>query len=257
MTVAYTRSGSGEPLLLIHGLGGVGAYWQPLLPLLTDRYDVLAVDLPGFGGSTQLPGSAVHPAALAGALATLLDDLDWKQPTVVGHSLGGYVGFELAALGRARAVVGLAPAGLWAGQRQAGFSRVRLRATHLAASASRRVVRPFVQLACRAPFARLPKGISADTAVALYDSYSSSPGFIPVLNGVEGSPFTKGAQLTMPVTVVFGLRDTVILHRDHSRGRMPPHTRWEELAGVGHNVPWDRPREIIRLIDETTGGLNG
>jgi pimeloyl-ACP methyl ester carboxylesterase len=118
-------------------------------------------------------------------------------------------------------------------------------------------VRPFVQLACRAPFARLPKGISVATAVALYDSYSSSPGFTPVLNGVEGSPFTKGAQLTMPVTVVFGTRDTVILHHDQSRERLPAHTRWEELNGAGHNVPWDRPREIIRLIDETTGGLNG
>jgi pimeloyl-ACP methyl ester carboxylesterase len=244
-------------MLLIHGLGGVGAYWEPLVPRLTDRYDVVVVDLPGFGGSAPIPGSAVHPEDLALAVSTLLDDLDWKEPHVVGHSLGGYVALELGALGRARTVVGLAPAGLWAGQRQAGFSRMRLRGMHVVASLSRPVVSPFVQLACRAPFARLPKGISANAAVALYDSYSSSPGFVPVLNGVEGSPFTKGAQLTMPVTVVFGTRDTVILHHDQSRERLPGHTRWEELKGVGHNVPWDRPREIIRIIDETTGGLHG
>jgi pimeloyl-ACP methyl ester carboxylesterase len=199
----------------------------------------------------------VHPEELALAVSTLLDDLGWTDPHVVGHSLGGYVALELAALGRARTVTGLAPAGLWAGQRQAGFSRLRLRATHRAASLSRPVIRPFVRLACRAPFARLPKGISVNVAVALYDSYSSSPGFDPVLNGVEGSPFTKGARLTMPVTVVFGTRDTVILQHDQSRERLPGHTRWEELQGVGHNVPWDRPREIIRLIDETTGGLHG
>jgi pimeloyl-ACP methyl ester carboxylesterase len=257
VTVAYTRGGAGEPLLLIHGLGGIGAYWEPLLPQLTDRYDVVAIDLPGFGGSSQLPGSAVHPEALAGAVAVLLDDLEWKQPNVVGHSLGGYVALELAALGRARTVTGLAPAGLWAGQRQAGFSRARLRATHFVASVSRPVARPFVQLACRAPFARLPKGISVNTAVALYDSYATSPGFGAVLKGVEGSPFTKGAQLTMPVTVVFGTRDTVILHSDQSRDRLPAHTRWEELDGTGHNVPWDRASDIIRIIHETTGGLHG
>src|SRR4051794_33460089 len=72
VTIGYVRSGSGEPLLLVHGLGGVGSYWEPLLPRLTSCYDVVVVDLPGFGRSTPVPGAAVHPEALALALSGLL-----------------------------------------------------------------------------------------------------------------------------------------------------------------------------------------
>src|SRR5436190_22618051 len=115
MTPAYARSGSGPPLLLIHGLGGVGRYWDALVPRLTDDYDVIVVDLPGFGRSVPLPGPVVTCRDLAVAVAGLLDALELADAHVVGHSLGGGVAFELGAIGRARTIVGLAPAGLWGG----------------------------------------------------------------------------------------------------------------------------------------------
>jgi pimeloyl-ACP methyl ester carboxylesterase len=254
VTVAYRRGGTGEPLLLIHGLGGIGRYWDPLLSSFADAYEVIDVDLPGFGESTPLPGERVSAEALARAVGELLDELSLPSVHVVGHSLGGLVAFELAALGRATTVVGLAPAGLWAGEAQATRSRVRLRATHQFAKRSRPVARPFVHLMTRLPVMPLARGVSGATARALYDSYSNSPGFEPVLRAVGSEPFTKGELLTMPVTVIFGKRDTVIVAADRARSRLPAHTRWIELDRAGHNVPWERPQEIMQAVLETTGG---
>jgi len=254
VSVFFQRLGAGEPLLLIHGLGGVGRYWEPLLEPLSETYDVIVVDLPGFGQSPSLPGDVVGPDRLAGALGDLLDELDLPDVHVVGHSLGGYVGFELAALGRARTVVGLAPAGLWSRNGQAARSRWRLRTMHYAAAFSRPVVRPFVHLTAGLPYVPLPRGLSAESARALYDSYSSAPGFEPALRGATTVPFTKGDQLTMPLTVIFGIDDWVIVRSDRNRDRLPSHTRWINISGAGHNVPWERPKDIINAVTQTVGG---
>src|SRR5882757_7753144 len=97
MPLAYTRRGTGRPLLLLHGIGLSRNSWQPVLPDLAEHFDVLAVDLPGFGASPALPdGVAPSPARLADAVAGLLRELDIEQPHVVGNSLGGWVALELA-----------------------------------------------------------------------------------------------------------------------------------------------------------------
>jgi len=249
MTIAHVRRGSGPPLLLVHGLGGIARYWDPLIDRLSDSFEVIAVDLPGFGGSAPLPGDVVTARDLAVAVGGLLDDLDLSAVDVVGHSLGGAVAFELGAIGRARSITGLAPAGLWGDDEQAARSRLRLRVTHGLAAATRPAVRPIIRLTTG--FARLPHGLTAEGALALYDSYTAGPGFDLVLRGVTGTPFTDGASLTMPVTVVFGLRDTVIVAADRRRDRLPSHVRWIEFEGATHNVPWERRNDVVRLVHET------
>lgn len=54
-TVAYERKGAGEPLLLLHGIGHHLQAWHPVTDVLAGQYDVIAVDLPGFGASAPLP----------------------------------------------------------------------------------------------------------------------------------------------------------------------------------------------------------
>src|SRR6266516_845440 len=112
--LAYTRTGSGAPLVLVHGIGSSRRAWDPVLPLLAQRFDTIAVDLPGFGESEPLPAEVEPaPAALAAALADLLDDLGVAAPHVAGNSLGGWVALELAHLRPVASVALLSPAGLW------------------------------------------------------------------------------------------------------------------------------------------------
>src|SRR3954466_11362232 len=112
MQLSHQRSGSGESVVLIHGVGSFGQAWKPVIEAMHGERDVIALDLPGFGGSPTLPIGAVPDArALADAVADFLSELDLERPVVGGNSLGGWVELELARRGRARAVVGVSPAG--------------------------------------------------------------------------------------------------------------------------------------------------
>src|ERR1700748_2824153 len=113
-SLAYRRSGSGEPLVLLHPLGASRRACDPVAPALARRFGVIAVDLPGFGESAPLPGEA-SPAALAEAVAGLLDELGISRPRGAGTSLGGWVAMELARRRPMASVTLMSPAGLWRG----------------------------------------------------------------------------------------------------------------------------------------------
>jgi pimeloyl-ACP methyl ester carboxylesterase len=106
------RCGSGRPVLVLHAAGGAGA-WNPYLELLSEHFDVLAPDHPGFGGSDELPEIRTVPQ-LAQHYVRLLDALGLDRVDVVGASFGGWVAAELAAAvpGRVERLVLMAPAGL-------------------------------------------------------------------------------------------------------------------------------------------------
>ena len=111
----YLAGGDGEPLLLVHGLGGAAANWLALAPLLLPGRRLLVPDLPGHGGSAPLP-AAPSLNAYADRLGRLLD-LDGAAPAaVVGHSLGGAVALRLA-IRRPEPVRGLVLAGRRASRR--------------------------------------------------------------------------------------------------------------------------------------------
>src|SRR6187402_1385601 len=100
------RRGSGEPLVLLHGIGHRWQAWTPLLDSLARDFDVAAVDLPGFGRSPRLAGP-ITPDAVTAATARVLDELGWSRPHVVGNSLGGWLGLELARIGAVSSVTAL------------------------------------------------------------------------------------------------------------------------------------------------------
>src|SRR3954452_5586040 len=107
------RGGFGAPLVLVHGIGHTWRGWKTMLPLLEDRFDVLAVDLPGFGYSKPLPPSVDStPEALADAVEDEMARAGFDRAHIAGNSLGGWVALELARRGRAETVTAISPAGL-------------------------------------------------------------------------------------------------------------------------------------------------
>ncbi len=98
--IAYRISGAdpagGRPvLLLVHGMAGSSATWRAVMPLLAQRYTVVAPDLPGHGESDK-PRQDYSLGAHANTLRDLLVALGIDQATVVGQSLGGGVAMQLA-----------------------------------------------------------------------------------------------------------------------------------------------------------------
>jgi pimeloyl-ACP methyl ester carboxylesterase len=114
------EGGDGPPLVVVHGRGSASTMWLPLLPQLARTHRVLAIDLPGFGGSIghRFPGGGFEAA-----LAFFVDPVErWllaeriEAPAILGHSLGGFVALELALRGRVkpRALALVAPLGVGA-----------------------------------------------------------------------------------------------------------------------------------------------
>jgi pimeloyl-ACP methyl ester carboxylesterase len=93
--VAYRTAGEGPVVVLVHGIAGSSETWLPLLPLLADRYTVVAPDLLGHGASPK-PRGDYSLGAYASGVRDLLAVLGHERATFVGHSLGGGIAMQLA-----------------------------------------------------------------------------------------------------------------------------------------------------------------
>ena len=115
-TVSETtlRGLSRTPLVLIHGFTDSPRTWDLVRPALEQHHDVLAPALVGHAGGPPLGDREVTRDLLPDALEQAMDDAGIETAHIVGNSLGGYFALHLAARGRARSVVALAPAGGWA-----------------------------------------------------------------------------------------------------------------------------------------------
>jgi pimeloyl-ACP methyl ester carboxylesterase len=93
--VSYRAGGTGPPLVLIHGITSSSTSWEPVLPLLAERFTVLAPDLLGHGESAK-PVGDYSLGAYACHVRDLMLTLGRDSGTIVGHSLGGGVAMQLA-----------------------------------------------------------------------------------------------------------------------------------------------------------------
>ncbi len=93
--IYYEEHGSGEPLLLVSGLGGAAAYWKPNLPALAAKYRVIVHDHRGAGQSAH---SKIRYSVdqMTDDVVRLMDHLKIERAHLVGHSTGGAIGQTLA-----------------------------------------------------------------------------------------------------------------------------------------------------------------
>ncbi len=93
--VSYRREGWGPVILLIHGITGSSQTWDEIIPLLSERYTVVAPDLLGHGDSAK-PRGDYSLGAYASGIRDLMRAVGHDRATIVGHSLGGGVAMQLA-----------------------------------------------------------------------------------------------------------------------------------------------------------------
>jgi pimeloyl-ACP methyl ester carboxylesterase len=87
--------GSGPAIVFVHGITGSSAHWAPLLPLLAERYTVIAPDLLGHGQSAK-PRGDYSLGAYASGLRDLMIAMGHSKATIVGHSLGGGIAMQFS-----------------------------------------------------------------------------------------------------------------------------------------------------------------
>jgi pimeloyl-ACP methyl ester carboxylesterase len=256
-TLTLTRSGTGPPLVLLHGIGMARPAWDPVVAALAERFDVIAPDLPGFGGSDPVPaGVEPTPRALAGFVADLLDELGVVAPHVAGNSLGGWVALELAALRPVASLTLLSPAGLWRG-RTPLYNLVSLRTTrwlarHAPATSSRLVERRIGRILVLGQSHGRPAQITPHDARTAIRAMGSCPGFEATLDATANRCYVAEARIDAPVTVAFGSRDWILRRRSRYLDELPLGTRLGSLPGCGHVPMGDDPGTVAGLITATT-----
>jgi pimeloyl-ACP methyl ester carboxylesterase len=250
------RAGSGDALLLLHGIGTTRADFARLLPRLAEHYDVLAVDLPGHGGSPAL--ECRHTvAALAGAVDADLEARGLGPVHVLGNSLGGRIALELARFGRARSVVALAPSGMgWPAERL--YQASALVSARLAMS----TIRPLVPVLARQRAGRAgllaalrarPWAASEQEALALRDGLADSERFWDTLWWTVMADLPAGiSHIGCPLTLVQGALDWIAPGQAARYLAALPEARFEPLLLAGHAPQGDRPAEIVRIVRATT-----
>ncbi|ANY05279.1 alpha/beta fold hydrolase [Pseudonocardia sp. HH130630-07] len=256
---AFHRGGSGEPLLLLHGVTSSWRAWEPLLPLLEQHHDVWAVTMPGHRGGPPLPEGEFSIDVMVDALIAQLDELGIdERPHVVGNSLGGWAALELARRGRARSVVALSPAGAWAlpkdlyrllatfrvGALLAGWAPVRRLA---ACGLVRRLL--LLTLAERAD------RYTAEDVDVLFDDLAECTVLDPLLSAAAMdtaiAPFDG---LPCPIRIAWSGSDRTIPFARYGRPLMEavPGAELVVLPGVGHVPMVDNPALVAWTILQHT-----
>ena len=243
-----------EPLVLLHGLGSYARTWEPVVPHLAGEREVVALDLPGFGDAPPLPnGEEPTPSVLARAVAAELDARGLDTVHVAGNSLGGWVGLELAKLGRTRSVCALSPAGFWQGWERT-YVTVSLRNARAAARAAEPVVDRVMQsgIARRLALGQMTargERMPAPAAAAALRNLARSPGWDATLQAMHAREFTGGNEVPPPVTIAWAEKDRLLLRRQAARARAAlPFARHIVLTGCGHVPSWDDPRLVADAI---------
>lgn len=93
--LSFVEAGTGPAVLAVHGLGATKGSFLTTVAALSDRFRVIALDLPGFGDSDKPIGAAYDAPFFAGAVVDLLDALELDRAHFIGNSLGGRVALEV------------------------------------------------------------------------------------------------------------------------------------------------------------------
>ncbi|KPI19210.1 MULTISPECIES: alpha/beta fold hydrolase [Streptomyces] len=254
VTMSYARVGTGEPLLLLHGIGHHRQAWDPVVHILAAEREVIAVDLPGFGESPALPDGLRHDlGTVVPTLGGLCEALEIERPHVAGNSLGGLLALELGREKLVRSVTAISPAGFWSPvERRYAFGvllAMRQGARRLPLPVIERLSRSAAGRAALTstiyarPGRRSPEAVVAETL-----ALARAEGFADTLRAGTTVQFTDDIP-GLPVTVAWGTRDRLLVRRQGIRAKhIIPRARLVRLPGCGHVPMNDDPALVARVI---------
>jgi pimeloyl-ACP methyl ester carboxylesterase len=257
----YLQTGSGPPLVLIHGLLGASFCWRRNVPALAQRFTTLAVDLPGFGESGPLPDAGCGMESQAIRLLCWLEGLGLERVHVVASSWGGAIALFLAALSprTVRSLVLAAPVNPWSGF---GLERVRFFSRRWGATLLRLGLpfsRPMHLTALQRMYGdpkRIAPGALEDYSRTILRK-GRARNIVQVLRCWENDlKALSGAveQVQSPTLLVWGTQDGAV---DAGSAQMLmrklPQCELAIIQGAGHMPFEESPEEFNRLVLEFLG----
>jgi pimeloyl-ACP methyl ester carboxylesterase len=254
--------GDGQPLVFVHGLSGSWPNWLEQLPVFARDHRVVTLDLPGFGYS-PMPRGTISISGYARMLDRLLDELEIDAAAVVGNSMGGFIGAELAIAfpQRVERLVLVSAAGLSTHNHPGStralpalrrLERVVMASGAWAASKSDAVtkrarLRDAALGVVVAHPSRLPAALAAEQVRG-----AGKPGFIEGLEAVLDYEIrARLGEIACPTLIVWGERDRLITVRDADVfAELIPSSRKVVFADTGHVAMLERPEGFNALLEE-------
>jgi pimeloyl-ACP methyl ester carboxylesterase len=208
--------GDGPPLLFLHGLGGIWQNWLLNIPAFMDTHRCVAIDLPGFGQS-EVPAGEISIPGFAATVDKVCDRMGIDNPVVVGNSMGGFVGAELAVSFQTRvaklvlvSAAGLSTEYLMREPLLAGARAFAMLTARTGLRGSPVVKRPRLRRAALQAVVRYPERLSVPLTTELLGG-ANAKGFIPAFEALMGYSFrAKLAAIEVPVLIVWGRNDILI-----------------------------------------------
>jgi pimeloyl-ACP methyl ester carboxylesterase len=251
--------GSGPPILFVHGLAGSWQNWLEQLPVFARDHRVVAFDLPGFGAS-EMPGEPVSISGYGRFVDALCSELGIDSAAVVGNSMGGFIGAELAIAFPARVerLVLVSAAGLTVEHQrdERVLAVLRTLDKRLAAYAGWLGTRSDA-LARRPRARRMIFGLVAHRPdllpaplVAEQIRGSGRPGFVPALDALTNYPIRdRLPKIACPTLIVWGTEDRLVPVGDADEfARLIPNSRKIVWSQTGHVAMLERPEAFNGLL---------
>jgi pimeloyl-ACP methyl ester carboxylesterase len=253
--LAFERIGSGEPLVLLHGIGHRRQAWYPVLDRVAAEREVVLVDLPGHGESPDLRLDGRRaPDAMAEELRKFFVEQDLQRPHVAGNSLGGRIALDIAATGDARSVTALSPAGFWFSPVDYVYT-IGLFGTMIAGS---RLISPLGPMLSRSAFGRWimfrwinarPGALTPDQALGDFRAFLRSHATILKYTFSGAARFLDTIPGGVPVTVAWATGDVVLPRYQARRAAAHlPEATHVPMPRCGHVPMSDDPQLVADLL---------
>lgn len=247
VTLGWEATGDGDPVLLIHGLGYARWGWEPLTPLLAERFRVISFDNRGIGESSVPPGPYTAAEMAADARA-VLDVAGVGRAHVVGTSLGGMIAQELALASPDRVdrlvLLSTTPGATLGHPMPEATVQLLIEA---ASWAPETALRRFVENALGPePSPDLVEGILAHRLASRQDRAGWAA---QAAAGTTYDGDDRAGAITVPTLALSGTEDRVVDHRNSALlSDLIPGARLHLIAGGGHLVFWEDPQAVADVI---------
>lgn len=249
----HLQTGSGEPLLLLHGAGASWTAWNKVIPLLSAEYDALAPSLGGHAGGPPLAHGPIIER-YADSVEAAMDAVRWDTAHICGNSLGGWTAMELARRGRARSVVALSPAGGWkdphaANQVKRYFTSTRRRIQLTRAIAPLALRNRWLRRHSFRDIAEHGERIEPAEALQMLDVFRDHDLRMLEVFDTSVQPYPDTG---VPTLIAWAERDRLVPmpgYADRWRA-VAPHAEFRVLPAVGHVPMFDDPRLVADTISD-------
>jgi len=255
----YVTGGTGAPLVMLHTVRTQAEHFRHLIPLVQERYTVYALDLPGMGYSQIVAGASYQEPAMRAAVKNLLTQLDLRDVTLLGESMGAVLALTTAAdlPERVRRVVAINPYD-YAG----GIARSSLLARFIVNGVLAPGIGPILAGLEPKPIMRAVLNGGLVDTTALREDYLDEllkvgrrPGYASVARSVYASlPSLVAARSRYPaasarIHLVYGEKDWSRPSDRQANQQLLPAAEFIQVPNAGHFIALERPDVPANLLN--------